>query len=118
MRDVIALPEQANLAGALWLDLLPGTPAGKHEHSMFCILIGAKWSQPIFWPAVYFLPELVPACLLKLRLILCCPRQPFTEAEGTFLEFRQAAYGRSIRPSKPAGEALAQLAHPQPDRSG
>jgi predicted molibdopterin-dependent oxidoreductase YjgC len=102
--DVIVLPEQANLAGALWQGLLPGSSSGQEQALDVLYLIGEtipsqSSGQPFtIHQNLYPLPA-------EAAVDLMLPAAAFTEVEGTFLNADRRM--RAIHPAvQPPGEAL------------
>jgi anaerobic selenocysteine-containing dehydrogenase len=102
--DVIVLPEQANMAGALWQGLLPGSSHPTEQGLDVLYLIGeAVPSQGLHQPFtihqnLYPLPA-------EAAVDLMLPAAAFTEVEGTFVNADQRV--RAIHPAvQPPGEAL------------
>jgi predicted molibdopterin-dependent oxidoreductase YjgC len=101
---VVILPEQANLAGILWLDLLPKEtgPAGQALDVLY--LIGEMVPKSSSGHPFILFQNLYPSTA-DASVDLMLPAAAFSEEEGTFID--SARRVRAIHSSvRPAGEAL------------
>jgi predicted molibdopterin-dependent oxidoreductase YjgC len=100
----ITLPDQTNLNGALWLDMLGGELAETGQELDVLYLIGERVPNKISGqPFILYQNIYPPSDDSSVDLML--PATAFTEEEGTFLDY--ASRVRAIYPAvRPAGEAL------------
>jgi anaerobic selenocysteine-containing dehydrogenase len=102
--NVIVLPEQANLAGALWQSLLPGSSAAAEQALDVLYLIGESAPSLISGQPFTIHQNLYPLPA-DAAVDMMLPAAAFTEVEGTFLNADRRL--RAIHPAvQPPGEAL------------